>query len=185
MRIDHAVDIEEGHFDDNMVTSSYFLKYVQDATHQKCIQTIYYNEEFTGKVNFQSISNFKDWSETIYMYDDKSQEQTCQIHQYTDKLFDILYFYNLLWRPSELRVTEYLGPMCADPIMQNLHGFVSSDSVGNQFTAFFDDETMRPVMIKYMTQTLLMRPQDLIPRTHFSKKDFPIEVCTDDEGELV
>ena len=129
MRIDHAVDIEEGHFEDDKVTSSYFLKYVQDASSQKCSQTIYYSEDFSSEVSFQTISNFGDWSETIYQKDGSTE--VCQIHQYSDKLFDIAYFYNLLWRPTELRVTDYIGPMSVDPMLQNLHGFVSSDSVGN------------------------------------------------------
>ena len=81
-----------------------------------------------------------------------------------------------------MRVTEYLGPMSVDPLLQNLHGFVSSDSVGNQFTAFFDDLTLRPMVIKYNTQTLVMRPEDIVPRKYFTKTDFPIQVCTDDEG---
>ena len=111
------------------------------------VQDIFYNPEFEGDSKFQSISNFKDMTETIFQEEDGTQE--CMIFQYHDIVFDIDEIQKVVWSPSIEHYTAYLGLVSFEENWPSAHGFVGSDSTGNQFTAFFDTDTLRPFMVKY------------------------------------
>ena len=72
IRLDHYTEMgsfgEEGsESDDNeMVTSTYYLKNLQNSENNISMQDIFYDPTFEGDSQFQSISNFKDMTETIF-----------------------------------------------------------------------------------------------------------------------
>jgi len=52
--------------DNEMVTSTYYLKNLQNSENNISMQDIFYDPSFEGDSQFQSISNFKDMTETIF-----------------------------------------------------------------------------------------------------------------------
>ena len=81
MRIDfvNEVYVPNPDFDDEQletVSSSYFVHYLSDADNDIALQTIFYDEEMQ-KPQFQSISNFRDMSESIIEGDEAGVTSTC------------------------------------------------------------------------------------------------------------
>ena len=60
--------------------------------------------------------------------------------------------------------------VCLDQKLDNFHGFIGSDTTGKQYTAFFDPETLKPQIIKYQEQTMLIRNEDWVSREVIDKK---------------
>lgn len=157
MRIDFINDVEmpvdPEEFDEELgntqrVSSSYYVKYLSDQSTEKAIQTIYYEPEMK-QIQFQSISDFKGMTESMFEYNQESKEENCHIFQYHEVALGIKDTMDFLWRPSTENYMSYLGLVCLDEDFPNMHAFVGSDGTGNQYTAFFNPETMHPTIIKY------------------------------------
>ncbi len=65
-----------------------------------------------------------------------------------------------------------------------MHAFIGTDGTTNQYTAFINPQTMKPMIIKYQKQTMLIREDDWMPRTSWSDEEFKLATCHTKTGKI-
>ena len=101
MRIDFETMVtnpEDPDGEKQPVTTTYYMKYSQDAVKEVSKQTIYYDPEMTT-MQYQSISDFSGLTESIHERNAEDDYQSCQIFQYKDKFIGIHETQNAIWAP--------------------------------------------------------------------------------------